>query len=180
MGRATSASSRTLASASRFQPTPSSYGEGDKRVSISAYPSDTVSTHALLIWGGRRRWPAEARPGESRFNPRPPHMGRATDRRSAPSGARTRFNPRPPHMGRATAFVDAPGGDEGFQPTPSSYGEGDSGPPGPWPSSTCFNPRPPHMGRATGTVGPRTAERKGFNPRPPHMGRATAPARGGA
>src|SRR5580692_8029344 len=109
-----------------FQPTPSSYGEGDSRRArrppgpgcFNPRPPlmgratlvlegrdvdlEQVSTHALLLWGGRRRPRCRCTAGADRFNPRPPLMGRAT---TAPPA----------------------GGPEArsFQPTPSSYGEGD-------------------------------------------------------
>src|SRR5580692_8029345 len=63
---------------SRFQPTPSSYGEGDAARGAGVLRARIVSTHALLLWGGRRpRRPLGAR-RRGRFNPRPPLMGRAT------------------------------------------------------------------------------------------------------
>src|ERR1700734_2595688 len=53
-------------------------------------------------------------------------MGRATASRSSTATPTTRFNPRPPHMGRATQIAHAIRVlRKMFQPTPSSYGEGD-------------------------------------------------------
>src|ERR1700733_6670794 len=102
MGRATYGSGVSRAVNPTFQPTPSSYGEGDARAGPTDRAARAVSTHALLIWGGR---------------PRPRFSGASC----CPS-----FNPRPPHMGRATPFSQRSTQEPGFQPTPSSYGEGDS------------------------------------------------------
>src|ERR1700734_921502 len=62
----------------------------------------------------------------TRFNPRPPHMGRATPPSRLHPRSSGCFNPRPPHMGRATQIAHAIRVlRKMFQPTPSSYGEGD-------------------------------------------------------
>src|ERR1700733_9599976 len=45
-----------------FQPTPSSYGEGDALAEIRALHREQVSTHALLIWGGRPTRPRRRTP----------------------------------------------------------------------------------------------------------------------
>ena len=134
-----------------------------------------VSTHALLIWGGRpaiaTRWSRAAS-----FNPRPPPTRRATHevgdagedgdevsthalrRRGErptgtcrPHGDRRGFNPRPPPTRRATSGSPRRTTvGERFQPTPSADAESDRSPSAStWWTMPRFNPRPPPTRRAT-------------------------------
>src|SRR3984885_11874301 len=52
-GEGDSSGPHTPTSPPLFQPTPSSYGEGDVPRIVEIVDAPRVSTHALLIWGGR-------------------------------------------------------------------------------------------------------------------------------
>src|SRR5580704_6772348 len=107
-----------------FQPTPSSYGEGDPRDASQGRLRRHVSTHALLIWGGRRTLcPAECDPGHE-FQPTPSSYGEGDPKNSGPHGRGSTFQPTPSSYGegdKGLLVLRSP--DPEFQPTPSSYGE---------------------------------------------------------
>src|ERR1700733_4473261 len=123
MGRATIAGPPRGRHGPQFQPTPSSYGEGDLLTGSAGRALHHVSTHALLIWGGRRVPVTLIRqlPGVSThalliWGGRPP--GWPVD-----TGARV-FQPPPSSYGEGDCSRRSVSHASGvFQPTPSSYGE---------------------------------------------------------